>query len=295
MASKSTSKKTTNTTKSASAKTAPKKTTSSKASKENTAPKTSSAPVKNTKAPAKKTAPAKKSPSKKTTSSKATATKQSPAATETVRQDTATTTATPTSALKQVRVRKVYILTALIIVILGFALYYYRSLFVAAVVNGQPISRLSIVQAAEKQSGKQALDTQVRNILIEQEAKKEGVTVSDKEVDDQMKSVETKLKSQGQNIDQVLAMQGMTKNDLRSLMRLDKLVQKMVGKNVKVTDKQVDDYINANKDSLPQNEDEKKLRDTVKAQLEQQELQQQVQTWLTNLQSKAKILYFVQY
>src|SRR5436189_206495 len=85
--------------------------------------------------------------------------------------------------------------------------------------------------ASEKQSGKQALDTQVRNILIEQEAKKEGVTVSDQEVNDQMKSVQAKLASQGQNIDQVLAMQGMTKNDLRNLMRLDKLVQKMVGKN----------------------------------------------------------------
>jgi len=193
------------------------------------------------------------------------------------------------------KVRRSYLIAAAVIIVLGILLYVYRSLFVAAVVNGQPISRLAVVQAAEKQSGKQVLETLVRNTLIEQEAAKEHVTVSDQEVNDQMKTVEKSLSKQGQNLDQVLATQGMTRDDLRQLVRMDKLVQKMVGKNIKITDKQVNDYIANNKDSLPQNESDAQLRQDVKSQLEQQELNQKAQTWLNNLESKAHIVYFVQY
>src|SRR5258706_15504399 len=73
------------------------------------------------------------------------------------------------------KTRKAYLILAAVIVALGILLYTGRGLFVAAVVNGQPISRLSIIQESEKQSGKQALETIVRNTLIEQEAHKANV------------------------------------------------------------------------------------------------------------------------
>ncbi len=196
---------------------------------------------------------------------------------------------------RAVKVRKSYLLTALAIVILGAFLYYFRSIFVAAVVNGQPISRIAIVRETEKQSGKQALNTLIRNTLIEQEARKQNVTVSDKEVDDEMKKVESTLSKQGQKLDQVLSLQGMSRNDLRKLIRLDKLVGKMVGKDVKVSDKDVNDYIEKNKDTLPKDQSEDQIKKSVRERLRQQQLNQKVQSWLSNLQNKAKILYFVQY
>jgi len=147
------------------------------------------------------------------------------------------------------KVRKSFIFFIALIIIIGGLLYYFRGLFVAAVVNGQPISRLTVIHETEKQSGKQALNTLVRNTLIEQEAQKEHVTVSDQEVNDELKTVESNLSKQGQKLDQVLAMQGMTRDDLRKLVTLDKLVQKMVGKDIKISDKEVNDYINKNKGS----------------------------------------------
>ncbi|HSW48077.1 MAG TPA: SurA N-terminal domain-containing protein [Candidatus Saccharimonadales bacterium] len=193
------------------------------------------------------------------------------------------------------RIKKLYIGLIIVILLVGFLVFKYRGLFVAAVVNGQPISRMEVVKETEKQSGKQVINNLVRNTLIEQEAKKQNVTVTDKEIDDEIKKVESNLSKQGQKIDQVLAAQGLTREDLRKLIRLDKLVGKMVGKDIKITDKEVADYIDKNKESLPQDQSEDQLKTTVAAQLKQQALSAKVQTWLADLQNKAKIQYFVQY
>ena len=196
---------------------------------------------------------------------------------------------------KSLKIRKSYIILIVIMFALGALLYYGRGLFVAAVVNGQPISRVAIVKETEKQAGKQALDNIVRNTLIEQEARKKGVTVSQKEIDDEIKKVEATLSKQGQKLSDVLVMQNMTKEDLQKLIRLDKLVGKIVGKDIKVTDKEISDYLEKNKEMLPKDQTEEQLKKTVSEQLKQQKLNEKVQAWLTELKSKAKILYFVQY
>jgi foldase protein PrsA len=250
-----------------------------------------------TKKTTKKTAPktTAKSSTKKTTRKTATKTEKvkSTAAVAAVKSEPEKTQKI-TASQQTIKLRRPYIILIIVIVLLGAALYYFRGLFVAAVVNGQPISRLAVVQQAEKQSGKQTLDTLVRDALIEQEAKKENVTVSDKEVNDEITTLQNNLKKQGQTLDQVLAAQGMSEDDLRNLIRLDKLVQKMVGKNVKVSDKEVNQYIAKNKDSLPST-NEAALKKQVRAELVQQKTNEAVQSWLADLQKKANIVYFVQY
>lgn len=193
------------------------------------------------------------------------------------------------------KIRKAYVVLA--IVILGIALiaYKYRGLFVAASVNGQPISRIAVVKESEKQSGKQTLSNLVRNTLIEQEAKKQNVTVTDKEIDTEIKRVEGTLAKQGQKLDQVLALQGITKQDLRKLIRLDKIVGKLVGRDIKVSDKDIADYIEKNQESLPKDQSEEQIKASVKERLRQQQLNAKVQTWLESLQKNAKVQYFVQY
>ncbi len=196
---------------------------------------------------------------------------------------------------QSLKLRKMYIVASVVIVALGLLAYANRSLFVAATVNGQPISRVKVVKEAEKQSGKQSLENLIRNSLIEQEAEKANVTVTDKEIDDEIKKVETTLSKQGQKIDQVLELQGLTREDLRKLIRLDKIVGKIVGKDINVTDAQINDYIEKNQESLPQDQTEDQVKKSVSERLKQQELNTKVQKWLESLKSKAKIQYFVQY
>lgn len=239
-----------------------------------------------------KKAPAKKTTAKPKTSVKTRAQVQSLAVEEPKVTSTPTKTEQPSKPMK---VKKVYVIGVLVILVVAALLYLGRGLLVAAVVNGQPISRVEVVQESEKQTGKQALDSLVRNALIEQEARKQNVTVSDQEVDAEVKKVEGSLSKQGQKLDQVLEMQGMTREDLRKLMRLNKLLEKIVGKDVKVTDKDIDSYIEKNKDTLPENQDEKQLRASVKDRLQQQMLSEKVQAWLQGVQGKANVMYFVQY
>jgi foldase protein PrsA len=139
------------------------------------------------------------------------------------------------------------------------------------------------------------MNTLVRNLLIEQEANKQHITVSDKEVDDEIKKIQDNLSKQGQKIDQVLKAQKMTTQDLRRLVRLDKLVGKMVGKDIKVSDKEVNDYIAKNKDVLPQNANKDQLKKQVADQIKTQKTNEKVRTWLSDMQSKAHIQYFVTY
>jgi cell division protein FtsL len=259
---------------------ATKKTTKKSATKSTKAAKTTK------KAPVKKTAPK--------TSAK-TRTQVQSLAVEEPKKVTSAPTTTTTTPKQPMRIKKVYVIGVLVIAILGTLLFLGRGLFVAAVVNGQPISRLAIVEESEKQAGKQALDSQVRNTLIEQEARKQNITVSDQEIDAEIKKVEGTLAKQGQKLDQVLEMQGMSREDLRKLIRLDKLVGKIVGKDVKVTDKDIDAYIEKNKETLPENQDEKQLRASVKDRLQQQMLNEKVQAWLQSVQGKANVMYFVQY
>lgn len=185
---------------------------------------------------------------------------------------------------------------AIIIILVLFAiLYYFKGLFIAAIVNGRPISRLSIVGETERQSGKQVLDSVIAKTLILQEAKKQHVEIEQKEIDGEIKKLEDTVSKQGQNLDMLLKGQGMTRDNLAEQIKLQKIIEKVVGKNIIVSDKEIDDFMEKNKDSLPQNDSSQNTRESVKQQLRQQKMSNKFKSFLDDLQKKAKIYYFVNY
>lgn len=251
---------------------------------------------------AKKTATtAKKSPTAKSRPTRAAA-KIKPEKTAVVKQEPETAEVTQaaqadknTVGPRAFKIHKTTLFIALAIILLGALLYFGRGLLVAAVVNGQPISRLEIVSEAEKASGKQVLDSAVRTVLVEQEARKQNITISDKELNDQIKDIEKNLTSQGQNIDQMLKLQGMTRADLQRIVRLDLLVTKMVGGSIKITEADVDKYIEENKEFLPKDKKEADLRKEAREQLKKSQLPQKAQEWFAELEKKSNITKFVNY
>ncbi len=183
----------------------------------------------------------------------------------------------------------------LIVIIIAGLLFYFRGLFVAAVVNGEPITRLSLTSQMEKKDGKQMLSTLVTQTLISQEAKKRKIDVSQQEIDADIKKIETGLTGQGQTLDQAMLAQGITREDLSKDIRIQKLVEKMFAKDVKVADSEVTDYIDKNQSSIPTNLTPDDVKKQVRQQLEQQKLSANFQTWLERAQREAKINYFVNY
>lgn len=183
----------------------------------------------------------------------------------------------------------------LTIVIVGAVLFYFKGLFIVALVNGQPISRIAVIQTLEKRNGKQALDSLITQTLILQEAQKRNIDVSTAEIKDMTKKLEDGLKKQGQNLDQALSLQALTRKDLAEQLKIRKLVEKMIAKDIKVTDKEVNDYIEKNKATIPEDLKPDEIKKATREQLEQQKLSLKAQSFIQNLQSKTKINYFVNY
>lgn len=187
------------------------------------------------------------------------------------------------------------IIIALAIVIVALLLYFFKGLFIAATVNGQPISRLELVRQLEKQDGKTTLESLINKNLILSEMRKKGITVTDEEVNTEVKKIEDALKAQGRTLDDALSQQGISKDDLIDQVKIQKMVEKLFKKESTVTEKDIDKYLEENKETLPEGGDEKSLRETVKEQLRQTKLAQEFQNWLTKLKNSAKINYFVNF
>lgn len=195
--------------------------------------------------------------------------------------------------LEKLKTPRVFI-TLIVIIVAGLS-FYFRGLFVAAVVNGEPITRLSLISQMEKKDGKQMLSTLVTQTLISQEAKKRKIDVSQQEIDADIKKIEAGLTSQGQTLDQAMLAQGITREDLIKDIKIQKLVEKMFAKDIKVADSEVTDYIDKNQSSIPTNLTPDDVKKQVRQQLEQQKLSTVFQTWLDSAQKNAKIQYLVNY
>jgi len=186
------------------------------------------------------------------------------------------------------------LLTVVFVLLLFLGLVYFsRRFLIAANVNGKSISRLSVLKKLEKQGGKKILETMITQVLIQQEAEKRKIIVSQKDTDTEMKKIEANVSSQGSTLDQALQTQGMTKNDLIEEIKVQLMLQKMAGNDIKISDKEIDDFISANKNQ--QGFDKEIPKEQVATQLKQQKLQQKMQSFITDLKAKAKINYFVSY
>ncbi len=233
---------------------------------------------------------------KKTTKRTIAAKKTTPKKTVSVKRDRTEVTNNSSSKKQGVfsRVRlKDLLIPAVVIVVIIF-LGVFKNQFVVASVNGQPVNRLELINQLEKKDGKTILEQIITEKLIQQEAKKRGVKVSDEDVKAEVANIEKTVSAQGQNIDTLLAQQGMTRADLNEQVKIQLLLKKMVGSNVSVSDKDVEDYIEQNKEAMP-TEITDTTKGQIKQQLEQQKLNEKIQSFVADLQSKAKIQYLRNY
>ena len=179
-------------------------------------------------------------------------------------------------------------------------IYFGGKLFFAASVNGRLISRFSVIKSLEKQGGKTTLDTIILKTLINQEAKKRKVDVTEKELDTELLKIESNVTSQGTTLEALLLQQGMTKKDLANEIKLQLLVTKMVSDKVSVTEKEIDDYLAGQKEqfSLSSTTEEAApeiTKEQAKEAVKQQKLQTEIQTFVADLKAKDKINYFIKY
>jgi foldase protein PrsA len=200
----------------------------------------------------------------------------------------------PTSFPKFNPVKTALVLGVILLVAL---LYFFQDVYLFAKVNGKPISAVAVMRELEQV--KQNEVAEVVNIMIDktlilQEAKKRNIVIPEEEIDQEIKKTEDQLKQSGQTLDSQLALLGITREGLRENYRIQKSIEKMLGEAT-VTDAEINKYMEDNKDALPQDQDEKELRNMVKEQLSQQKLGEKYQKFIADLRSKSDITTFRSY
>jgi SurA N-terminal domain len=185
------------------------------------------------------------------------------------------------------------ILAIAIVVILLLSLW--RGLFVAAVVDGEPISRMAVVKELEKRSGGQALDTMVIKKIILKSALERGVSISEEDVNNEIATLEERMSVQGSTLEMALSQQGLTLEQFREQIILQKALEKILEDKLTATDEEVENYLTQTKATVPAGMSEEEFKEKVREQIKSQKFGTEVETWLTAEKQKANIKYYVDY
>jgi foldase protein PrsA len=114
-----------------------------------------------------------------------------------------------------------------------------------ATVNGQPISRPTFDSRLEASPmGRTVLQQLVQEMLIQQYAKTNNITVTDAEIDARENQIKANFPSG--SWDEMLKARGLTETDVRSALREQIILDKALSKDVTIKPAQIADYFNKN-------------------------------------------------
>lgn len=179
-----------------------------------------------------------------------------------------------------------------ILVIAGILLLaiYKKNWFIAASVNGSPISNLELQMRLNQQFRSQSLTQMVNEKIILTEAAKNSVVVSETDINNKISEIETSVGGP-QSFDAILAQQGLTRQSIRQQIKLQLSIEKLYANEATVSAEEVTKFIEQNKDQLRATDSagqQKEATDAIKSQKLTQIFSQKFQ----DLKTKAKIQIF---
>ncbi len=207
------------------------------------------------------------------------------------------TVESPSAKHKKIVLSKKTIIIAIAVIVviaLGGLIYRSRGFFVAATVDGSPISRLSVIKELEKNSGKSTLEALINQKLVNDAAVQKNITVDSEEISSEIKKISDQLSAQGQDLATVLKSEGMTQADLEKQISTQKKLEKLLADKTQVTDEEATQYLKDNDVKIPEGQEDS-YQAQAKEQLRQQKLNTAAGEYITSLRTAAKIKYFVEY
>ncbi len=190
---------------------------------------------------------------------------------------------------------KKVLIVLLALLILAFLLFNFKHFFIAAVVNNRPITRFALDRELEKQGGQQVLESLITKSLILQEAKKQGVNISEERIKAKLSEIEAQIVSQGSDLDTVLQTQGLTRQSFEEQIRIELIIEEILGKEITISEEEIQNYFEENKELLGDDVTYEEVKNQLKEDLRQQELGTKFQSWVMELEQKAKIYYLLKF
>lgn len=181
-----------------------------------------------------------------------------------------------------------------IVLVVLAVLFAIKGLFIAALVNGSPISRLAVIQELERGSGKAALESLIIEKLINKEADKRSIEVSDDEVSVEVANAEAQIKSQGGTLVDALASQGISLETLRKQILMQKKLEALLADKIQVTEADMKKFITDNKIEIPKGQ-EATYNAQIAQEIKQQKLSTESKALVDSLRAENTIRYFINY
>lgn len=180
----------------------------------------------------------------------------------------------------------------MIILIAGILLLavYKKSWFVAAIVNGVPITNLELQIKLNEQFRTQTLNQLINEKIILEEARKSNSIPQDPEIDKRISDLETQVGG-AEVLNTLLTQQGQTRQSLRNQVKLQLAIAKLYDKEATVSADEITKFIEQNSSAL-QSTDSAKQKEEAFNLLKQQKITEIFNQKFQELRSQAKIQIF---
>lgn len=141
----------------------------------------------------------------------------------------------------------------LVVVAIGILLLvvYKKSWFIAAMINGTPVTNVELQMKLNQQFRTQTLNQLINEKIILSEASKNGAVPSEAAVDKKIAELETNVGGK-EMLDNLLSQQGQTRASLRDQIKVQLAITKLYEKEATVSAEEVTKFIEQNKQSLSQ-------------------------------------------
>lgn len=166
-----------------------------------------------------------------------------------------------------------------------------KSWFIVATVNGKPISRSQLNHVLANRYGNSTLDGLVDQSLIEAELKKQKVDISEDQIKDKLKEIEKSL-PQGTTLDQAMQTQGLTLNEVKTDLKLQLGVQKLLESKIEISDTEITEFMKTNGKFLTSTTEAEQKEEALKS-IKSTKLYEAISSWITDLRQKASIKRFL--
>lgn len=113
----------------------------------------------------------------------------------------------------------------------------------AAMVNSEPITRDELFEAMYAQGGQEVLDQLITRQLIAQEAAREGIAVSDEELNEEIRSIiDENFQGRAEEFEEVLEYYGITYDAFREDTRLNLLIREVAMLRIDTSEEEARKY-----------------------------------------------------
>jgi hypothetical protein len=168
----------------------------------------------------------------------------------------------------------------------------------AAVVNGETVPRDLLVRRMMQSYGEDTVERLVGEVLVLQEGRKNNITVTRAEIDEQIADIEKQIAPE--KLEDALTQRRLTRADLEQQIIIQLTAEKILGKDIQISDQQIEEYFRENGSVLAEAKGKTaaeltldEVRDEIREQIFVREVSSRYNSWLEELRNNSQIQTFV--